>query len=124
MVEECPRHSAGTDGADESTGKSVVQFWADAWTSPRTRVYGPQSSGVRAGWGPQKSLPVGEADLIASLSSCSLGKSRGICMGVCVSIMRGWLPSLSGVSTAPKQVDDVPNTKLGRKWFESHILIY
>ena len=71
MVEECPRHSAGTDGEDESTGKSVVQFWADAWTSPRTRVYGPQSSGVCAGWGPQKSLPVGEADLIASLSPAS-----------------------------------------------------
>lgn len=71
----------------------------------------------------RSSLPAGE-DLDTSTGRAS----RVLCLwvsqlaspsGFCTALVRPW-----GVSTAQGQVYDVPNAELGRKWFESHILIY
>lgn len=62
MGGDCPGHSAGIDGADESAGNGPAfssgphAAWPSSWTG-----YGSQYPGVLEGWGPGRPLLGGEA---------------------------------------------------------------
>lgn len=63
MGGDCPRHSAGIDGADESTGNGLS--FSSGLQAGHLCARGVLHPGVLGGWGPGRAGQVGEAGLNA-----------------------------------------------------------